>query len=51
MATDWQAYADHMLAVLEQSPVYENAFGKGHFAPTQYAPLNQIRGSWQKAGA
>ncbi len=40
LATDWQDYADHMLAVLEACPVFENAFGKGNVAPTQYMRPN-----------
>jgi tRNA (guanine-N7-)-methyltransferase len=33
LATDWEDYARHMLAVLEQSPSFSNSAGAGHFAP------------------
>ncbi len=36
LATDWQPYADHMLAVLDSCPAFANAFGKGNFAPPGY---------------
>ena len=31
LATDWQNYAEHMLAVLEAEPLLENAAGPGNF--------------------
>lgn len=33
LATDWEEYAQHMLAVLEQSPSFSNSAGAGHYAP------------------
>jgi tRNA (guanine-N7-)-methyltransferase len=32
-ATDWEPYAEQMLAVLEACPLLENAAGTGHFSP------------------
>jgi tRNA (guanine-N7-)-methyltransferase len=32
-ATDWLAYAQHSLAVLEESPAFENVYGAGQWAP------------------
>ena len=32
LATDWQEYAEHMLAVLEAAPDLENLAGPGHYA-------------------
>lgn len=32
MATDWQAYAEHMLAVMEASPGFANAAGAGQYS-------------------
>ncbi|MCC6208496.1 MAG: tRNA (guanosine(46)-N7)-methyltransferase TrmB [Gammaproteobacteria bacterium] len=33
LATDWEDYARHMLAVLEQSPSFTNSAGAGNYAP------------------
>ncbi|MBK8163868.1 MAG: tRNA (guanosine(46)-N7)-methyltransferase TrmB [Gammaproteobacteria bacterium] len=33
LATDWEDYAQHMLAVLEQSPSFTNGAGAGNYAP------------------
>lgn len=33
LATDWQDYAEHMLAVVEQSAQFMNTAGSGQFAP------------------
>lgn len=33
MATDWQPYAEHMLAVMEAAPGFRNASGPGQYAP------------------
>ncbi len=35
MATDWEDYAQHMLAVMEASPAFENTAGPGQFSPHQ----------------
>ena len=32
LATDWEDYARHMVAVLEQNPEFENPAGPGHFS-------------------
>ena len=51
LATDWQEYADHMLAILEDCPAYENAFGKANFAPTQYMrPVTKFETRGKKLG-
>lgn len=33
LATDWENYAEHMRAVLEACPAFENVYGPGVFAP------------------
>lgn len=33
LATDWQPYAEHMLAVLDGHPAWQNAYGRGHCVP------------------
>lgn len=33
LATDWQDYAEHMLAVVERSAKFTNTAGRGRFAP------------------
>ena len=33
MATDWQPYAEQMLAVMEVAPGFRNSAGRGHYAP------------------
>ncbi len=35
MATDWQAYAEHMLAVMEAAPGFRNISGKFHYTHNQ----------------
>ncbi|MGD9591424.1 MAG: tRNA (guanosine(46)-N7)-methyltransferase TrmB [Candidatus Berkiella sp.] len=51
LATDWQPYADHMLAILEPCPHFENAFGQGKFAPKQYQrPFTKFEARGLKLG-
>jgi len=39
LATDWQAYAESMVAVLESCPLLNNAYSPGAFAPDATARL------------
>ncbi len=51
LATDWQDYAEHMLAVLEQSPDFVNESGKNSFAPRpDYRPLTKFEQRGQRLG-
>ncbi|MBI2790662.1 MAG: tRNA (guanosine(46)-N7)-methyltransferase TrmB [Gammaproteobacteria bacterium] len=51
LATDWQDYADQMLAVLDALPDFENFFGKGHFAPSTFERiLTKFEKRGQKLG-
>lgn len=47
LATDWQPYADHMLAVLEACPLLVNVLGKGQFAPE---PRDRVTTKFEKRG-
>ncbi len=47
LATDWQEYAEHMLATLDAAPHWRNANGTGHFAPR---PANRIETHFEKRG-
>ncbi len=37
MATDWQHYAEHMLAEMDQAETFSNVSGKGNYSSTQGA--------------
>jgi tRNA (guanine-N7-)-methyltransferase len=51
LATDWQDYADQMLAVLDALPDFENLFGKGQFAPSTFERiLTKFEKRGQKLG-
>jgi tRNA (guanine-N7-)-methyltransferase len=51
LATDWQDYADQMLAVLDALPNFENYFGKSHFAPSTFERiLTKFEKRGQKLG-
>ncbi|HEX19412.1 MAG TPA: tRNA (guanosine(46)-N7)-methyltransferase TrmB [Acidiferrobacteraceae bacterium] len=43
LATDWQDYAEQMMAVLSEHPQLENTEGRGQFAPRpEYRPLTKF---------
>lgn len=51
LATDWQDYAEHMLAVLSQADGWENAAGEGRFAPRPpQRPLTRFEQRGQALG-
>ena len=51
LATDWQEYADQMLAVLDNLSAFDNLFGKAHFAPSTYERiLTKFEKRGQKLG-
>jgi tRNA (guanine-N7-)-methyltransferase len=47
LATDWEEYAQHMLAVLEQSPSFSNSAGAGCFAPR---PEHRVLTKFERRG-
>ncbi len=51
LATDWQEYAEHMLALLSQTPSFENTAGAGCYAPRpEYRPLTKFERRGQRLG-
>jgi len=51
MATDWQAYAEHMLEVMEASPAFGNTAGPGRYAPRPaYRPVTRFEQRGQRLG-
>lgn len=51
LATDWQDYADHMLAVLDKSTSFRNCFGQGQYAPSPFErPITKFEMRGQKLG-
>ncbi len=51
LATDWQDYADHMLAVMEAAAGFENVSGVGRFTPRPaYRPLTKFEQRGQRLG-
>lgn len=49
MATDWEDYAHHMMAVLEGCPDFENTSGKGQFSPRpEERPLTKFEKRGQR---
>lgn len=50
-ATDWQDYAEHMLAVLSASPAFTNRAGEGRFAPRpDTRPMTKFERRGQRLG-
>jgi tRNA (guanine-N7-)-methyltransferase len=50
-ATDWEDYAQQMLAVLEASPAFENVAGPGAFSPRpEERPLTRFEERGQRLG-
>lgn len=51
MATDWQNYAEHMLAVMSQAPGYQNLSPQGNYVERpQWRPLTKFENRGQKLG-
>lgn len=51
MATDWEDYAEHMMAVMSASVDFENCSGKGQFAPRpEERPLTKFEKRGQRLG-
>ena len=51
MATDWEAYADHMMEVMHLSQGYENAASEYHFAEApSYRPLTKFEARGKRLG-
>ena len=51
MATDWEDYAEHMLAVMSQAEGFENVSGAGQFTPRpDYRPLTKFEQRGQRLG-
>jgi tRNA (guanine-N7-)-methyltransferase len=51
MATDWQAYAEHMLHVMETAAAFHNDAGAGRYAPRPgYRPVTRFEQRGQRLG-
>ena len=50
LATDWQPYADYMLAVMSEAPGFRNAFGRGNWAGRGERPPTKFELRGQKLG-
>ena len=51
MATDWENYARHMLAVLGESSAFRNCAGPGNFSPRpEYRPTTKFEQRGQRLG-
>lgn len=50
LATDWEAYAEHMLEVLEQEPQLSNVNGKGKFWQTADRPATKFEARGKRLG-
>jgi len=51
LATDWEEYAEHMLAVLSALPGFENLSGPGQYAPRpESRPITRFEQRGQKLG-
>lgn len=51
MATDWQDYAEHALAVLQASDAFSNCAGDGNYsAKPEYRPLTKFERRGQRLG-
>lgn len=51
LATDWQAYAEHMLEVMESAEGYENTVGAGQYAPRpSYRPVTKFEKRGERLG-
>jgi len=51
MATDWQDYADHMLAVMSRSAAFRNCSDSGAFVPRpENRPVTKFERRGQRLG-
>ena len=51
MATDWEAYAEHMAEVMNNAPGYTNTAEEGDYVPRpEYRPITQFETRGQKLG-
>ena len=51
MATDWQPYAEHMLAIMEQQTLFNNCAGANNFSDKPaYRPTTKFETRGQKLG-
>ena len=51
LATDWQDYAEQMLAVMEAAPAYRNLAGPGEYSPRpDWRPLTKFERRGQRLG-
>jgi tRNA (guanine-N7-)-methyltransferase len=50
LATDWQDYAEHMLAEMEQAKGFSNTAGKGNYAKNTDRPLTKFEQRGQRLG-
>ncbi len=51
MATDWEPYAQHMMAIMTQASGFENSAGPGCYAPRpQYRPFTKFERRGQRLG-
>jgi tRNA (guanine-N7-)-methyltransferase len=50
LATDWQDYAEHMLAEMEQARGFSNTAGKGNYAESTERPLTKFEQRGQRLG-
>ena len=51
MATDWENYAEHMMAVMSDAPNFRNLSGPGQFTPRpDYRPLTKFEARGQRLG-
>ncbi len=48
LATDWQEYAEHMIATIDAAPAWRNTAGIGRFSPR---PSGRIETHFEKRGA
>ncbi|MGB5305282.1 MAG: tRNA (guanosine(46)-N7)-methyltransferase TrmB [Gammaproteobacteria bacterium] len=51
MATDWEDYAEHMLAVIQASDAFRNCAGPGHYSPApEYRPVTKFEQRGRRLG-
>jgi len=51
MATDWENYAEQMLAAGDATPAFRNCAGTGHFATRpEYRPVTKFEQRGQRLG-
>jgi tRNA (guanine-N7-)-methyltransferase len=51
MATDWQAYAEHMLEVMSEAPGFTNEFVNTGYAPRpDYRPITKFEKRGERLG-